>query len=217
MNPNYKIVKSGLSIAQHGTSAGEEERQVIMPQLTTSEVLNCMVIGNTPIPCVKPNISSRNEIEDIERLISNSKKSGLGCCDITTIALTYMTVIGCCYACKNTILINSNEYGFIIDSGKVLFLKPGWHYIGYPFMTGLVRHDISSDYMRVNNVMIIRIRQDEIGIGLDNTNMEILLPGTHVRTNAAYIFRKRCRLNDDVNEGPLKVLTVRTGNSQHLL
>ena len=210
-----KAERSGLLMARDRTSVGQEEERVVnlanLGKLTTSTVLNCVVIGNTPIPCVEPNINPQAEIQDIERLISNSKKGGLGCCDITTITLTSMTIIGACFACKNTVLINSNEYGFIIDSGKVLFLRPGWHFVGNPFMTGLVRFNISSELIKVNNVMIIRIRQDEIGIGQDNTNMEILLPGTHVRTSGAYIFKKRCKLNMDINEGPLKILTVRTG------
>ena len=37
------------------------------------------------------------------------------------------------------------------------------------------------------------------------------LPGTHVRTSGAYMFRKRCKLNMDISEGPIKILTVRTG------
>ena len=174
-------------------------------------VLKCIKIGDLPIPCVEPNVHPTTEIQDIERLISNSKRGGLSCCDITTITLSSMTIIGACFACKNTVLINSDQYGFIIDSGKVVFLKPGWHYVGYPFMTGLVRHMISSEFIKVNNVQIIRIRQDEIGIGIDNTNMEILLPGTHARSNGSYVFTRRYKLNVDIVEGPLKIMTVKTG------
>ena len=175
------------------------------------KILDCVTIGDTPIPCVEPNIHPDAEIQDIERLISNSKRGGFSCCDIATMSLATLTIIGACTVCKNTVLINSDQYGFIIDSGKVVFLKPGWHFVGYPFMTGLVRHVISSEFIKVNNVQIIRIRQDEIGIGIDNTNMQVLLPGTHARTNGAYVFIRRYKLNVDIVEGPLKILTVRTG------
>ena len=175
------------------------------------KVLKCVKIGDLPIPCVEPNIHPDAEIQDIERLVGNTKRGGLGCCDITTICLSSLTVIGACFACKNTVLINSDQYGFIIDSGRVVFLKPGWHFVGYPFMTGLVRHNINSDFIKVNNLQIIRIRQDEIGIGYDSTALEILLPGTHARTNGSYVFIRRCKLNTDIIEGPLKILTVKTG------
>ena len=188
-----------------GKSAPSQNPTVI------EKMLNCITIGDTPIPCVESNINPDAEIQDIERLISNSKRGGLSCCDVTTMSLATMTIIGACFVCKNTVLINSDQYGFIIDSGKVVFLKPGWHYVGYPFMIGLVRHMISSEFIKVNNVQIIRIRQDEIGIGIDNTNMEVLLPGTHARINGAYVFLRRYKLNVDIVEGPLKILTVKTG------
>ena len=202
----------GLLTAKGSSSVAQDEEAPMIPRkLEASKALDCVVIGETPIPCVEPNIHPNTEVADIEKIIGNTKKSGFSCCDITTMTLASMTVIGSCIVCKNTVLINSNEYGFIIDSGRVVFLKPGWHYVGYPFMKGLVRFNISSDHIKVNNVQIIRIRQDEVGIGIDNTSMEILLPGTHVRSNGAYIFSKRCKLNGNITEGPLKIITVRTG------
>ena len=181
------------------------------PKIILENALRCVTIGDTAIPCIEPNVRPNREIEDIENCTGSIKDSGFSCCDIITMTLTSLTIVGSCYTCKNTVLINNNEYGFIINSGKVMFLKPGWHYLGYPLMNGLVRFNISSEHIKVNNLQVIRIRQDEVGIGVDNTNMEILLPGTHVRTSGAYVFRKRCKLNVDINEGPLKVLTVRTG------
>ena len=186
-------------------------RHVASEKVVSQDALMCIMIGNTPIPCVEPNVHPDNEIQSIEAQISVSRTSGFSCCDITTMACTSLTIIGSFFVCKNTVLINSNEYGFIIDSGKVVFLKPGWHYIGYPLMEKLIRFDISSAHIKVNNVQIIRVRQDEIGIGVDNTNLEVLLPGTHLRTNGAYVFKRVCKLNGDIDEGPLKILTVRTG------
>jgi len=177
----------------------------------SAKLLNCEVIGETAIPYVEPNVHPDNEIKDIEAVIQKSKASGLSCCDLTTICLSSITIIGACFACKNTILINSDQYGFIVDSGNVVFLKPGWHYVGYPFMTGLVLHNISSDHIKVNNLQIIRVRQDEVGIGIDNTKLEILLPGTHLRMSGAYVFKGRKKLNEDIVEGPVKILTVKTG------
>jgi len=176
-----------------------------------TRVLQCTVIGENKIPFVEPNVDPSHEIEGIEKVLNNTKPSGFSCCDMTTICLSSITIIGACFACKNTILINSNQYGFIVDSGNVVFLKPGWHFVGYPFMSGFVLHDMSSEHIKVNNLQIIRIRQDEIGIGIDNTNLEILLPGTHLRTSGAYVFKGKKPLNQDIVEGPVKILTVKTG------
>lgn len=173
--------------------------------------LQCIQIGETALPYVEPNVQPEKEIQDIENCIHNSKSSGLSCCDITTMTATGITLVGCFYLCKNTVLINSNQYGFIVNSGQVVFLKPGWHYVGYPFMTNLVRYNIDSEYIKVNNLQIIRVRQDEIGIGINNTELEVLLPGTHVRTSGAYVFKGRKKLNENILEGPLKIKTVRTG------
>ena len=185
---------------------------VIMPEKKwVHNVLKCISIGDTPIPYVEPNIHPHREIEDIENYIKISKSSGFSCCDITLMTLSSLTVIGACYACKNTQLINRNQYGFIINSGKVVFLRPGWHFLGYPFMDRLERHDIHSEYIQVNNFQLIRIQQDEIGIGVNNTTMEILLPGTHCRISGAYVFKGRRKLNEDITEGPIKIKTVKTG------
>ena len=173
--------------------------------------LQCTQIGENSLPYVEPNVHPEREIQDIENVIHNSKSAGLGCCDIATMTATGMTLIGCFYLCKNTVLINSNQYGFIINNGQVVFLRPGWHYVGYPFMSNLVRYNIDSEHIKVNNLQLIRIKQDEIGIGINNTELEVLLPGTHVRTSGAYVFKGRQKLNQDIVEGPIKIKTVKTG------
>jgi len=176
-----------------------------------NEILQCTVIGENAIPFVESNVDASREIQDIEKVLNNTKPSGFSCCDMTTMCLTSLTIIGACFTCKNTVLINSNQYGFIVDSGNVVFLKPGWHYVGYPFMSGLVLHDMASEHIKVNNIQIIRVRQDEIGVGIDNTNLEILLPGTHLRTSGAYVYKGKKSLNQDIVEGPVKMITVKTG------
>jgi len=175
------------------------------------KLLNCETIGETAIPYVEPNVHPNNEIKDIEAVIQKSKASGLSCCDMTTICLSSITIIGAYFACKNTILINSDQYGFIVDSGNVVFLKPGWHFVGYPLMNGLTTRDINSEIIQVNNLQIIRIRQDEVGIAYNNTTLEVLMPGTHLRTNGAYTFIRKQKIRDDLVEGPVKIKTVKTG------
>jgi len=172
---------------------------------------NCTTLGETPIPYVEPNVHPEREIQDIESRIENSKSSGISCGDASLMCLTSLTIIGACCVCKNTLLINSNQYGFIVNSGKVVFLKPGWHYVGYPFMNKLQRYDISSQFIKVNNFQLFRVNQDEIGIGINNTELEVLLPGTHVRTNGTYVFQGTWKLDEDIVEGPIKILTVKTG------
>ena len=192
----------------------EDERLIMMtvPQSKRmNHIIECTVIGDTPIPFAEPNIHPSREIEDIENYIKNSKSSGFSCCDITTMTLGCLSILGSCFVCKNTKLINSNQYGFIIDSGKVVFLRPGWHFLGSLLMTGFVCHNIESPYIQVNNFRLIRIQQDEIGIGFDNTKLEILMPGTHCRISGSYIFQRRAKLNEDIIAGPVKIKTVSTG------
>lgn len=172
---------------------------------------NCTILGDTSIPFVEPNVRPEREIQDIEGCIQNSKSSGIGCGDAALMCLQSITIVGAFCVCKNTALINSNQYGFVVDSGKVVFLKPGWHYVGYPFMDKILRYDINSDYIKVNNFQLIRINQNEIGFGINNTDLEVLLPGTHIRTNGAYVYKSRYTLDEDITEGPIKILTVKTG------
>ena len=174
-------------------------------------ILQCTQIGDAEIPYVEPNIHPDREIEDIENYIKNSKSSGFSCCDITTMTLGCLSILGSCFVCKNTKLINNNQYGFIIHSGKVVFLRPGWHFLGSPLMKGLVIHNIESPYIKVNNFQLIRILQDEIGIGVDNTTMEILLPGTHCRISGSYVFKGKNKVHEDLVAGPIKTKTVKTG------
>ena len=192
-----------------------EEDKLIIQFLTErkprNNILECVVIGELPLPYVEPNINAKTEIEDIENYIKNSKSSGFSCCDITTMTLGCLSILGSCFVCKNTRLINNNQYGFVIDSGKVVFLRPGWHFLGSPFMKGFVLHNIESPHIKVNNFQLIRIQQDEVGIGYDNTRLEILLPGTHCRISGSYLFQGRAKLSDDIIAGPVKVKTVQTG------
>lgn len=177
----------------------------------TLNFLQCTKIGEAEIPLTEPNINPNTEIVDIERAIQYTKKSGLSFCDVSTMLVTGITLVGLKTVCKGLVLIHRDEYGFVVKSGQVIFLKPGWHYIGYPLMSSVIRHAISSDFIKVKNLHIIRIRQDEIGIGFNSTSYEILLPGTHCRVDGAYIFKGRHKLNKDIVEGPIKLKTVRTG------
>ena len=186
--------------------------QIPQPQQKRmSNILECTVIGDIPLPYVEPNIHPSREIEDIENYINNSKSSGFSCCDITTMALGYLSIFGSCYTYKSTKLIDSDKYGFVIDNGRVVFLRPGWHFLGSPFMNGFVLHNIDSNYIKVNNFQLIRIQDGEVGIGFDNTNIEILMPGTHCRITGSYIFKQRMKLKDDIVAGPIKIKTVNTG------
>src|SRR4051812_16380710 len=97
----------------------QESELSMMPQkLPTQNALGCITIGETPLPIIEPNIHPNREIEDIENSIRYTKASGLNCCDIATMTLTSLTVIGACFVSKNTVLINRNQYGFIVNSGR---------------------------------------------------------------------------------------------------
>ena len=201
---NQPLLGNDLAIQNKNTSASSEKPVFI-------HALGCTTIGERPIPYIQPNVHPDTEIEDIQRVINSSKDSGFSCCDIATMGCCTVTVLGAFFAWSKTVLINSNQYGFIINSGQVVFLRPGWHYLGYPFMEGLQLININETHIKVNNLQIVRIRQDEIGIAVNNTALEVLLPGTHVRIGGGFIFQKRHKLSSDIIEGPVKILTVRTG------
>jgi len=197
----------GLALQQQQTSAMSEK---LAPAFV--HALGCTTIGDRPIPYVHPNTEGDTEIDDIQRVLNLSKDSGFSCGDLAMMGCCGITVFGACFAWSKTVLINSNQYGFIVNSGQVVFLKPGWHFVGYPFMDNLQLIDIKEAHIKVNNLQIIRIRQDEIGVAINNTELEVLLPGTHVRTGGGFVFLKRHKLNLDLIEGPVKILTVRTGS-----
>ena len=201
--------RNGLAIEQKQTSAISYDKP-LNPGLV--HALGCTTIGERPIPYVPPNTQAETEIDDIQKVLNLSKDSGFSCGDIAMMGVCGITVLGACFAWNKTVLINSNQYGFIVNSGQVVFLKPGWHFVGYPFMDGLQLIDIKETHIKVNNLQIIRIRQDEIGVAINNTELEVLLPGTHVRTGGGFVFQKRHKLNQDLIEGPVKILTVRTGS-----
>ena len=197
---NHEMVPHSMP----GMNLPPEKRQV-------HAVLKCTAIGDAEIPYIEPNIHPDTEMDDIENYINNSKSSGFSCCDIAIMTMGCLSILGSCYVCKRTLLVNNNQYGFVIDSGRVEFLRPGWHFLGSCFMNGLELYDIHSEHILVNNFQLIRIQQDEIGIGVNNTTMEILLPGTHCRISGAYMFKGRRKLNQDIIEGPIKIKTVKTG------
>jgi len=181
------------------------------PPQKIRHVFDCTPIGELAVPFIEPNVHPTREIEDIQSVLSDTKDSGFTCGDICCMSASCISLVGICSLYNNTVLINSNQYGFIINSGKVVFLKPGWHFVGYPLMNGLTTRDINSEIIQVNNLQIIRIRQDEVGIAYNNTTLEVLMPGTHLRTNGAYTFIRKQKIRDDLVEGPVKIKTVKTG------
>jgi len=61
-------------------------------------------------------------------------------------------------------------------------------------------------------VTIVRIPDGSIGIATDNGIPQLLLPGRHVRTTAAFKFLSSPSLEDEViTVGPIKIFTVKSG------
>ena len=102
-----------------------------------------------------------------------------------------------------------------MNSGKPELLRPGWHFVPNPLNSLSKILELSNNLIVLGPVVIMRITEGSIGFAMNNTENEILLPGTHCRNNGTFKFSKLVPLNNDrVEHRQIKLLTVLTGNVQ---
>ena len=169
---------------------------------------NFKIIGEN-LPFIAPNIPRFNEMEDLSKIIgtSDSKPEDWLCG-----ALCSFTGIGSYYFYKKLVLIPNDSYGFTMNSGKPQLLRPGWHFLASPFnlLHSIVK--IATNPLILGPITIVRISQGCIGFAMNNTQIEILLPGTHCKNSGTYRFVKEFQLNNELIQfKQVKILTILTG------
>ncbi len=71
---------------------------------------------------------------------------------------------------------------------------------------------IVTDTISCNTAHIIRINQAELGLAFNNSQVEILLPGVHVRNSPFFQFQRRVNISDPVIQfGGVTIFTVKSG------
>ena len=150
-----------------------------------------------PLPLVSANVLPSNEVEELSKIIGTSDSTiedwlcGTLCC---------LTMIGGCYISKKLVLIPNGNYGFSMSSGKPQLLKPGWHYLSSPFNSIHKILPMSSNPIQIGPVTIVRISQGCIGTAMNNTRLELLLPGTHCRNSGTFQYEKSYALDNKLLE-----------------
>ncbi len=166
------------------------------------------VIGDK-IPWVEPNIKNHHELDQLLELINDPHTNTQSwwkavCCSLTC--------LGSFYACHKTRLIHEGYFGFSDDNGKPVLLSPGWHFLSSPFNKFQFQKEMTERLITIGPVTIVRIQPGWIGFAQNNTEIQVLLPGTHAVKSGTFKYNNSLSLSSDfIHFGPIKFLTVPTG------
>jgi len=156
---------------------------------------------------IKPNIKSSNEENELLYLIQ--KNDNYECCGFKQ----FLNWLLCpCYIGCKTHIIEKNEYGFAMDQGKPVILTEGWHSLLHPFYRFEKSVKKLDTEITFGSIVIVRIPDNSVGLAVDNTDYKLLLPGIHCYNTGTFKLEKIAQLNENVYFGPIKLITVKTGN-----
>ena len=151
------------------------------------------------IPFCRPNVRPGYELVDLDALINGPNSDDGGSC------LFYL----CCCTMK---LVDVGQYGFSMRSGVPHFYGNGRYFINNPFEEWINIYNAGDNLITVGPISIVRIPQGSLGFANNNSQPEVLLPGVHVRNDAAFKYVTSTDINNDTYQfGPLKLVTVRSG------
>jgi len=122
------------------------------------------------------------------------------------------TGVGACYLYNKQVLIENGKYGFSWNNGRPEILFPGRHLLASPLNS--FSHSVSTgeNLIQMGPISIIRVPEGKLGFCLNDALPEILLPGLHVRNNAAFIFGSLEAVDQElITYGPIKMFAVRSG------
>lgn len=143
----------------------------------------------------EPNVSSSHPEQDISKVINNGSS---GCFS------------GLCFCFG--FLVKVGQYGFSMNNGTPEIYFPGRYLLLSPLNTYEGVYDMGSERIEVGPVSIIRVPIGKIGLAYCNSQVELLLPGVHVRNNAAFKFQCCAKLDSEIIDfGPIKIFIVRSG------
>jgi len=159
------------------------------------------------MPFMEPNVKS---LDDLFQFVTVRKP--IDCCDVCCGAICCATIIGCCYVCSSNILINQGQLGFSINNGRPELLLPGRHLLMSPLNQYKGTFSRGDDLIRVEPITIVRVQEGSVGLALNGAAPEVLLPGLHIRNNAAFKFERTVGIDEELIQFyTIKLLTVRSG------
>ena len=164
------------------------------------------------MPWRESNVSKDNEEFDLAKIIQNSASMKVSGSTYVAGAALCCVVVGFCYVPCRIKLIDSGKYGFVVNSGKPYIMFPGWNSLLSPYSTYVDEYDATDSLITVGSVTIVRIPEGSVGLAMNNTQPEVLLPGTHCRNNATFKYKDTKSLDTQFIEfGQIKFLIVQTG------
>lgn len=167
----------------------------------------------TTIPFQQPNCRD-GDFKTIRAMVNGSEEQPTTeCGDFSSCYL--LPIIGCCYMACRMMLIESHEIGIIRCSGRVRILGPGWHRLSSPTHEFIGKYPVVQDYINVPPLSIVRIRQGDVGFAYNKSEVEVLLPGLHVRVDASFTFNNFANVKSFqqavIDFGPIHFFTVDSG------
>jgi hypothetical protein len=117
---------------------GSDVRLMQLQQATAvgSQYHGLVIVGNAPMPFVESNVGGETTRNDLAMVINGNNATLPGsCCWGTVLGLATLGLYNCC---KLT-LIDSDEWGFVLDNGHTRILFPGWHSITSPFVSMITK------------------------------------------------------------------------------
>lgn len=169
------------------------------------------MIGNS-MPWRDPNVSKENEERDLAQIIQQSVSLRVSKSTYIGGIFSCLAGFGIVYVPRNIKLINSGKYGFAVNSGKPYIMFPGWNSLLSPYSQYVGECNATKSIITVGSVTIVKIPEGSIGLAMNNTDPEVLLPGTHCRNNGTFKYEMTKSLDDSFFEfKQLKFLTVQTG------
>jgi regulator of protease activity HflC (stomatin/prohibitin superfamily) len=167
-----------------------------------------MVLGGA-LPWVRPNIDpSREEMPQFAALMPESSGPSDWWCG----TLCCLTGVLAPYVCCKTHLVDKGRIGFSTNAGHPSLMRPGWNLLIAPWNEFHKQFPVGVPLIEVGPVTIVRVPQGAVGLATDNTQLQLLLPGTHARTSALFKFHKIEGLASQLVEfSQIRFVTVPTG------
>lgn len=156
----------------------------------------------------------------------NTTTLASGCCDSCMCFFCAISVIGGFYLCAKQTLVEQGTYGFALNNGKPHILMAGRHLLTSPLTSFERKVSVGENVIIFGPVSIIRVPAGSFGLAMvsamcatltllltvlslplcqNNSEPEILLPGVHCRTSAAFKFERIESVEKtEIQFGPIK-------------
>jgi hypothetical protein len=170
------------------------------------------VVGH--IPWQAANVRSGHANADLFNYLNEAREQTSDCVKgvLRTLCCCLLPVFGGCYLLGKQVLVKEGEWGFAMNNGNPLILLPGRHLLSSPLNSLVGVRSQGDDRIEEGPVSIIRIPEGCVGFAMAGSEPEILLPGQHVRKDAAFKFDRFYSLSQElITYGPIKLFIVKSG------